>query len=183
LEEAMMGCLRTDRGTLPVWIAIGATLVVTVARADDWPNFRGPNHDGTSSEEITATWPLEVLWTKNIGWGWPETVVSGGRVYTWGWVDGSDVVYCLDPETDAEIWKTSHGVGFVSNHLGPRSTLTVDGGKVYAMDSEATLYCYDAADGTELWHRDINAEIGYQCYRVERGESPSPIVEGCCPSE
>jgi outer membrane protein assembly factor BamB len=159
-------------------MAAGVSLAITAAWADDWPNFRGPNHDGTSSERITATWPLEVLWTKKVGFGYSETVETGGRVYTWGWVAGNDVVYCLDPATGAEIWTSSHAANVVPNHYGPRATLTVDSGKIYAMGSEADLYCYDAASGAELWHKDVSQELGFQCYQTERGESSSPIIEG-----
>lgn len=79
----MMNCMSSDRRMLPAWIVVGVTLAVTMARADDWPNFRGPNHDGTSSERITATWPLEVLWTKSVGDGWVETAVSGYLLKLW----------------------------------------------------------------------------------------------------
>jgi hypothetical protein len=59
--------------------------------ADDWPQWRGPNRDGISSESISA-WsgkqPKEV-WRKTIGEGFSAISVVNGRAYTMD-TDGTD---------------------------------------------------------------------------------------------
>jgi outer membrane protein assembly factor BamB len=68
-------------------LALPCLLAVTafVARAEDWPEFRGPTGQGHSSERGL---PLEWSDTKNILWkvpinglGWSSPVVAGKRVW------------------------------------------------------------------------------------------------------
>ena len=56
-----------------------------VARAEDWPQFRGPTGQGHSTEQGL---PVEWSETKNIAWktpvpgrGWSSPVVADGRVW------------------------------------------------------------------------------------------------------
>ena len=75
----------------------------TTAEAADWPNWRGPNYNGVSSETgWNATWPKggpKVPWKKSIGTGFASIAVSNGRVYAMGNIDDKDILYCLDAET------------------------------------------------------------------------------------
>jgi outer membrane protein assembly factor BamB len=59
--------------------------------------------------------------------------------------------------------------------VGPRSTPTVDGDRVYAMSGPGVLSCVQAADGKVLWKRTM-AELGGKI--PGWGYTESPVVDG-----
>ena len=54
----------------------------SLATAGDWPQWLGPNRDGTSPEKI-APWQQapKVLWRQAVGEGHSSPVVADGRVF------------------------------------------------------------------------------------------------------
>ena len=60
-------------------------LLAAATRADDWPQWRGPNRDGVWRENgILESFPadgLKVLWRAKIGPGFSSPVVADDRVY------------------------------------------------------------------------------------------------------
>ena len=84
-------------------------------RADDWPQWRGPNRDGVWSETgILQKFPaegLKIRWRAPVGWGFSSPVVAQGRVYL---ADALVVpprpqerLHCLDEATGQALW--THG--------------------------------------------------------------------------
>jgi len=144
--------------TFPVTMVALAVLGGFVG-ADDWPNWRGPTHDGISAEKgWKTTWQQpKVLWRANVGKGWSSFAVVGKRVYTMGNRDDADSVYCFDAATGREIWKQSYPCPG-GNYAGPRGTPTVDGDRVYTLSREGHLNCYDAASGKVVWSKNIPAK-------------------------
>ncbi|UCE48667.1 MAG: PQQ-binding-like beta-propeller repeat protein, partial [Phycisphaerales bacterium] len=83
------------------------------AGAADWPNYRGPDHNGITKETDWKTnWAdsgPKVLWKKSIGIGFSSMAVVGGKVYAMGnQGKKEDVVYCFDAVTGEEIWTHSY---------------------------------------------------------------------------
>ncbi|MHC4173576.1 MAG: outer membrane protein assembly factor BamB family protein [Planctomycetota bacterium] len=136
------------------------------AGAANWPNWRGPNHNGISSETgWNATWPEggpKVLWKKSIGTGFASMAVSNGRVYAMGNIDDKDILYCLDAETGEEIWKRSYACPlYKKDHEGgPSATPTVDGDAVYTFSKNGDAIRFKAATGEIVWHKKLNKELG-----------------------
>src|SRR3982074_354129 len=66
---------------------------------EDWPWWRGPNHNGISQEKGWLDhWPAEgpkVAWKARIGTGFSSFAVGKGRVYTMGNADNADTVFCF----------------------------------------------------------------------------------------
>ena len=58
------------------------------SEADDWPNWRGPQHNGISQEtNWLGDWPAfepVILWEQQVGTGFSSIAVADGRVYTMG---------------------------------------------------------------------------------------------------
>jgi hypothetical protein len=58
------------------------------SEADDWPNWRGPQHNGISDEtDWIGDWPAfepVILWEQQVGTGFSSIAVADGRVYTMG---------------------------------------------------------------------------------------------------
>ncbi|MHC4616906.1 MAG: outer membrane protein assembly factor BamB family protein [Planctomycetota bacterium] len=137
-----------------------------IARAADWPNWRGPNHNGISDERgWAAAWPKNgpaILWRKSVGAGFSSISVSSGRVYTMGNIDNQDILYCLEPDTGKEIWKKSYECPLLdkSHEGGPAATPTVEGQAVYTFSKKGDVYRFDAAGGNVIWHRNVTDELG-----------------------
>src|SRR3954471_563730 len=58
----------------------------SLLHAADWPQYRGPNGDGTSPEKgILKQWPsegLKTVWKTKLPNGFSSMAVSGGKAYT-----------------------------------------------------------------------------------------------------
>src|SRR6185295_10235794 len=126
--------------------------------AGDWLSWRGPNHNGISTENGWSTqWPKEgprQLWKVNVGLGYATVSVANGRVFTSGNQKDTDAVFCFDAETGKEIWKHSYSCPLV---VGPKyydggtsSTPTVDGGNVFYLSRTGLLFCFEATAGKIL---------------------------------
>ncbi len=155
------------------------SFAVERARADDWPQWRGPNRNGISAEtNWLVNWPPEEAWQKPLGRGYSSVAVMGDRLYTVGWdpVKSNDVVYCLDARTGTQIWShayyCSYDVVCVRDYQGPRATPTIDGTNVYTYSHDGQLYCFDAGSGTVIWSETHDTD------RPWWGLSGSPLVDG-----
>jgi outer membrane protein assembly factor BamB len=152
------------------------------ADAVDWPQWRGANRDGISSEKISpASWGKDgpkQLWKKEVGTGASSVAVSGGRLYTVGNKGGMDVVFCLDASTGAEIWRHTYPQGLDARQFegGPAGTPTVDGGRVYTLSHQGDLFCLAASDGKVLWRKNLLRDFGGS--RPHWGYAGSALVDG-----
>src|SRR4051794_15838250 len=157
-------------------------LPVQSSRGDDWPNYRGPHHDGVSAEAGWSTqWPAggpAVLWKANVGVGFSSFAIVGQRAYTAGNANNTDTVYCLDVDSGKVVWKHSYASDLGDKFFegGPTSTPTVDGDRVYWLGRGGDLFCLDAASGKVVWSKNIHDETHI---RVPRwGVAGSPLVAG-----
>ncbi len=141
---------------------------LTTVEAADWPNWRGPNHNGISNEKGWSTnWPEagpKKLWEKTLGPGFASMTIADGRVYAMGNIEGNDILYCLDADTGKEIWKKSYPCPiFAKNHEGgPCATPTVDGDSVYTLSKNGDAIRFKKATGEVVWHKKLNKDLGYQ---------------------
>ena len=97
------------------------------AWAGDWPIFRGPRHNGISTErhwgEDWANCSLKVKWTQSVGLGSSAVAVADGRLYAMGNSElqvgtarkACDVVYCLDANSGAPLWSYSYAAALAPN--------------------------------------------------------------------
>src|SRR2546425_1190039 len=117
--------------------AVLLSLLASCATANDWPNWRGPDHNGISHEKGWSTsWPSDgpkQLWKASVGTGFSSVSVATGRLFTLGNRDETDTVYCFDAESGKELWKHSYACSLdpIYYEGGPGSTPTVDANKVY----------------------------------------------------
>lgn len=163
-------------------------LLAAAAAAEDWPNWRGPRYDGISREtDWDADWPgsgPRQLWTTRVGIGFSSLTVAAGRVYTLGWKDGQDTVWCLDAETGRELWRYSYPAGRweIEHPGGPASTPAVRDGKVYTLSRDGLLLCLSADEGKVIWQRNIRKEFKVAPRPSEPprdyGYSGSPLILG-----
>lgn len=159
------------------WFLVGSVLGADA----DWPQWRGPNRDGISSETgFIKNWPEagpEVLWHIPLGDGYSGISIAQGRAYTMFAEGNDEFVICLDASEGKEIWRFQSGGKFTEQRGdGPRSMPTVDGDSVFALGAEGKLYALDARSGTKIWSHNFVEEFGSSI--PTWGFSSSPIIEG-----
>ena len=84
------------------------------AEPGEWPQWRGPNADGVSTETgLLREWPADgpvVLWqVDSVGVGYSSLAVSGGRIFTLGDLNGIEHILCLDAKDGSVIWQRQPG--------------------------------------------------------------------------
>ena len=155
-------------------------LIAVTTHAADWPNFRGPNHDGISTETGCKTdWPTEGpkrIWKAAIQTGFASVSVSQGRLYTMGNSNDQDTIWCFDAETGKEIWHHMYHCPTDPNLFegGPTSTPTVHDGKVFTLSRRGEVFALDAASGKILWSTNVAKELGAKV--PTWGFAGSPLV-------
>ncbi|MEN6574813.1 MAG: PQQ-binding-like beta-propeller repeat protein [Phycisphaerales bacterium] len=179
---------RTYRLTMMSFLILMGALMPVHVMASDWPIFRGPQHNGISSErhwgEDWANCSLKVRWTKTVGMGSSTVAVADGRLHTMGnsqLLVGSarrdcDVVYCLDAASGVPLWSYSYPAA-LGAHLyegGTTTTPTVVGDKVYTLSKQGLAYCFDAETGAVLWQVDLVAQHGVRAPTWSVAGSPYP---------
>ena len=161
--------------------------LAAIAKADDWPQWRGANRAGLSKETgLLQKWPEggpKLLWkTSNLGEGHATPSVAGGRIYGMGLRnDGKDeMVWALDEKTGKEIWsvKIADGVQLEGPQggYGSRATPTVDGANLFVLGVSGQFACMSRADGKILWTKNVQKEFGGELPRW--GYSESALVDG-----
>jgi outer membrane protein assembly factor BamB len=156
-----------------------------LSMAADWPNWRGPDYNGISTESSWQTdWPAEgpkILWTATVGTGFSSFAIVDGCVLTMGNADEQDAVICLDAATGEERWRHTYAEP-LSPQLyegGPNSTPTIDGNRVYTLSRRGKFHCFDLADGSVQWAIDLVADHGITVpEKGHWGLSGSPLVQG-----
>lgn len=158
-------------------LLLGLSLSVN---ASDWPVYRGPNHDGISTETGWNTkWPAggpPKLWRAKVGIGFSSMAVADGRVFTMGNADDRDTVYCFDAVTGRKLWSHAYAaeLGPLYYEGGPGATPTVDGDVVYTISKWGDVFCFAAKDGRIRWQRQLRDEEGAKV--VDWGFSGAPML-------
>lgn len=137
---------------------------VSAVGTADWPNWRGPSHNGISSETgWKSQWSadIKILWRGELGRGFASMAVAQGKVYAMGNKDGKDFVYCLDALTGKEIWNYSYPCQLYDNlhEGGPCATPSFDNGRVYTLSKAGHALCLEAQTGRLIWSRHLADEL------------------------
>jgi outer membrane protein assembly factor BamB len=169
------------------WVAAWlGLLIVSAAVAADWPQWRGPQRTGISSESgLLDAWPAAgpaLLWQVNdIGDGYATPSVVGDRIYVIGNRGmQSEFVQALSVADGKPVWSTR--LGNVGNpdqqppYPSARSTPTVDGDVLYALSSDGDLVCVETAAGKEVWRKSLRQDFGGVPGKWAYAESP--LIDG-----
>jgi len=154
-------------------------LSISVAHAENWPQWRGPSLNGVSSEKnLPAKWTTE----ENIAWKLAMPEWSGSTPIIWGdriflnVAEGNDLyLWCVDRTRATMLWKKLLGSGNVKmrkQNMSSPSPVT-DGKTVYVMTGTGILKAFDFA-GKEIWMRDVQKEYGQ--FGLNWGYASSPLL-------
>jgi outer membrane protein assembly factor BamB len=158
----------------------------TVARAIDWPQWRGPNQDGVSPEKgLLQDWPAsgpKLVWdVTGVGNGYSSIATAGTRLATTGEVNGQSSVICLNAKDGSQAWvepigKT--GTPGCCNAGGPRITPTIDdpADLIFAISQYGEVAALDWKNGKEVWKKHLIQDFGGML--PEWGFSAAAVVDG-----
>src|SRR6266850_3650676 len=160
------------------------TFFASVTRANEWPQFRGPNRDGVSQETgLLKDWPAGglplALKATGLGKGYSTLSIADGKVFTIGDRSDAGFVMVVKEEDGKPAWSAKLGQagapGFPSFE-GPRAAPTVDGKLVVALGQWGELVCFDSSTGAEKWRKDYKKDSGGT--RPEWGFAEGPLIDG-----
>ena len=169
------------RATLSTFFAALLLSLTALAQAENWPQWRGPQNNGHSSEKgLPTTWSE----TKNIAWkldlpgiGSSTPVIWGDRIFLTAAVKNELVVLCAN--TDGKmLWSRTVGKtarGDIRNGEGndASSTCSTDGKLVFAYFGSGDMACYDF-DGKQIWKIDIQKRYGK--FQIQHGMHITPLL-------
>lgn len=165
----------------------GLVLSAASLAAADWPQWRGPDRNGKSSESgLLTVWPEGgpplVYRASGLGNGYASLAVVGERVYTTGDRGEDQYLLAVKKADGTPVWKVRLGPAWDDKYIGARSTPTVDGDRVYALGTEGDLVCVKAENGEEIWRLSLVKDFGGGLMqaqgRVDWKYAESPLVDG-----
>ena len=180
--------MRTSSNRSCRWLALviaGCCLFTTSVRAEDWPQWQGPNRDGKSADTgLLKEWPKEgpaLAWkTTGLGGGYSGPSIAAGRIFGMSNRGDDEVVWALSEKDGRELWVTRIGPAFKQSwpqgKEGPGCTPTVDGERLYVEGLGGDVVCLQVGDGKIVWQGSLTKDFGGRVPTWSYRESP--LVDG-----
>jgi outer membrane protein assembly factor BamB len=153
-------------------------LLSTLAAAQQWPRFRGPNGSGVSdSTGLPAEFgPFKNLaWKSTVSFGRSSPIISGDRIFLTASDGDKLLTLALDRKTGRELWRRQIVRTRVTSKLkanDPASpSPTADSKAVYAFFADFGLVSYDF-NGKERWRMPLGP------FDTFYGLGASPVLAG-----
>ena len=154
--------------------------------ANDFPQFLGPNRtakiDGIDLSKDWEQAKPEQIWKQPIGAGWSAFSAVNGYAVTMEQRGPSELTTCYDLKTGKIQWSHATPARYQNKlgGIGPRSTPTVDKGKIFSIGVTGQLKCLNGKDGTVIWEKNIPVEVGSTAAEdrdaIYYGRSNSPLI-------
>ena len=158
---------------------LAEALVASRLHASNWPQFRGPNCGGRSSDHKRLPEKIgpntNVLWKTPLPPGHSSPIVVDDRIYLTAVRDKRLLTLALDRKDGYLLWerqapaRTLEAVHAIGSHA--QSTPAADRTHVVSFFGSCGLFCYDR-DGKLLWHRAMGP------FKNDFGAGSSPILTG-----
>jgi outer membrane protein assembly factor BamB len=168
--------------------AYGMSVDLRTTTEFDFPQFLGLRRsDSVENVRLAHSWtdrPPELVWRHEIGAGWSAFSVVNGHAVTMEQRGDEEMVICYGVASGKLEWAYSSAARFEKFEagVGPRSTPTIDNGRVFALGAFGHLVCLDGATGKCVWEKNLLEEGGVsladEAAAVPWGRSASPLVVG-----
>lgn len=167
--------------TLSAGTLAGCAMLAVTLAAGEWPQWRGPNRDGTAATfTAPSRWPetLDKRWTVRVGSGHSSPILSGARIYLHSREQENEIVRSIDPATGKTTWEDRYAAPYrmsqaaAAHGPGPKSTPAAADGRLFTLGISGILSAYDVKTGKVLWRKPAPAVLPLY------GTAMSPIVEG-----
>jgi outer membrane protein assembly factor BamB len=179
------------------FFALTSVFIVWTSAFADWPNWRGPNFNGSANDQYKQGYPVEFSPTKNVKWSveleGPSAstpIVVGDHVFLSGTRLSSDsglasalVALCIERSTGKVLWVKNSGSDYQPGS-GDGSKLQLDSRSNYSSPSPVVnenyavffygngdLVCFDY-NGKLVWRRNIQQDYGDFCFQWTFSSSP-----------
>ena len=153
-------------------------VLLAVAWAEDWPQWRGLHRDGVAvGFEEPKAWPekLTLKWKVEVGEGHSSPVVADGKIYVHTRQGDREVLTALRPDNGRTIWQEGYAAPYTVNPAasrhgkGVKSTPVVEDGRVFTFGIAGALSCFDARTGKPQWRKEFGSP--------DFGVATSPVVD------
>ena len=169
----------------PVWIVnpilvlsfLGlSTFSVPAGRQDEWPNWRGPNGNGSIDRQVSRQMGRDhVLWKVALpGKGGSTPIVRDERIYLTAPAGGQDAVLAFD-FSGRQLWQTKLGHESPPKHrtLGSSANASpVTDGKGLFVYFRSGNFAALEFDGTVRWKINLVERFGRDQLFWDQGTSP-----------
>jgi outer membrane protein assembly factor BamB len=148
--------------------------------AQDYPQWRGQNRDGSASAfAAPKVWPEKLTrrWKLDTGEGYATPLIIGATVYSFTRRGESEVMMAINARTGKIVWQTSYPAPYTigqptkAHGSGPKSTPVFYKGKLYALGISGIVSAFDATTGKLMWQKPPPAEQPFF------GTASSPIAD------
>ena len=146
--------------------------------AADWPQFLGPNRNGSTPETGFRTdWrtnPPQPVWKKRVGIGASSVVVVNGLLYTQGNNNDTNIITCLNASTGDQVWTYAYPSDKDRRNFegGTAATPAVSLGRVVATGQHGEVVCLESLTGRHLWTVNLETDLGGQPVKWKYAASP-----------
>ncbi len=164
------------RALTSVGVLLGLPIAVV---AQNWPHWRGPNHNGAAVEQKL---PTTFSRTEGVAWTAPMPGEAASTPVIWGdrvFISSADaatrslLAMALDRKTGKELWRHKIAEGDRrdnrSNYAAP-SPVT-DGAHIWYFFGQGDLAAY-TVEGKEVWRRNIQKDHGTFAFLWTFASSP-----------
>jgi len=148
-----------------------------------WPNLTGPYFNSSSPADSLASEPLtesRKLWEIAVGSGYSTPIAGRENVIVFHRQGDEEIVDCRDLAKGKVRWQFRFPTAYecpVEYSNGPYSTPALDAECVYALGTEAKLYCLHRNTGELKWIRDLQLDYEPEAWDFPVGSSPL-VIEG-----
>ncbi len=168
----------TNFKLLSVLLFLTASSYITEIRAQNWPNWRGPNGDGTSTEiNLPARWDsiTNIVWKSKIpGIGHSSPVIWEDKLFTLTALTETQekVLLCYNAQTGGLLWQEtvvkSDLEGKHNDNSYASGTPATDGKLVYVsfLDGQDVVVAAYDFTGKQIWIQrpgKFSSPHGYSC--------------------
>ncbi len=143
-----------------------------LAQAGEWPAFAGPHQNfsvnpggktdlASKSKRKWSNKFLEPVWSVEIGTGYSTPIAGDDRIYLFHRQGDEERIDCRDLQSGKIIWQFGSPTEFKSGSSfsnGPYSTPVIDAETIYALGTEAKLYCLSRDNGELKQLRDLQLD-------------------------
>lgn len=162
-------------------LALVSLIMVTPLSAGDWPQFLGPEGNGTSSEVgLLKSWPEsgpKRVWDFKCGTGYSAPSIINGKLILHHRVGDHEVVQCFTPDKGEKLWEYKYPSSFTDPfgyNNGPRCSPLLTDKYCITFGAEGVLLCLNIETGKKIWQ--VNTQEKWEVPQAFFGVGSTPIL-------